>query len=230
MPFQRLIKTKTQTQMKKILVLIPVFLLAFQISKAQTEKGSQTLGLDLQFSHLKSTQSITQSTVVTSDFDTKLTNFSIGPNYSYFIADKLDIGVNLNYGYSSQNNQNPGNPGTQKSHQYGGQLFLRKYFMFGDKLGLRAGPYVGYSRDDFKSTDTYSIINTKTDNYQVGANLALVYYPAKKLGISATLANANYNHYKQKDGARETGHGDNFNFNIINDGLGLSVFYVFGGK
>ena len=42
--------------MKKILVLIPAFLLAFQISKAQTEKGSQTIGIDLQFTHQKTSQ------------------------------------------------------------------------------------------------------------------------------------------------------------------------------
>lgn len=216
--------------MKKFLVLIPAFLLAFQISKAQTEKGSQTLGIDVQFMHQKSSQNVIQPGANPYDSDFKITNFSIGPTYSYFIADKLDIGAVLSYSYNKQNDQNTSYSNTQLSHQYGAEIFLRKYFMFGDKLGLRTGPYLGYFRYDFKFTGSGTANNNKTDNYVAGANMALVYYPVKKLGLSATLANLSYNHSKQKDDTGQIGSGDNVNFNLINDGLLLSVFYVFGGK
>ncbi|SDG14413.1 outer membrane beta-barrel protein [Mucilaginibacter sp. P25] len=215
--------------MKKILILIPVFLLAFQISKAQTEKGSQTLGIDLQFMYQKSTQNAFQSVPNPYESEVKNTNFSIGPNYSYFIADKLDIGVSLNYAHTSQNGKNSNYPNNVTSHQYGAALFLRKYFMFGDKLGLRAGPYIGYSRYDFRSADTST--PTKTDSYVAGATMGLVYYPTKKLGVAATLANFSYNHSKIKDDYNsQIGSTNNVNFNIINNGVLLSVFYIFGGK
>jgi hypothetical protein len=216
--------------MKKILVLIPAFLLVFQISKAQTEKGSQTLGIDVQFTHQKSTQSIIVPAANPYNSDFKATNFSIGPNYSYFIADKLDIGVNLNYSYISQDNQDPSYSSSQNSHQYGANLFLRKYFMFSDKLGLRAGPYLGYTRYDFKSVNAGNVTKNKSDNYFAGANMALVYYPVKKLGVSATLASLSYQHSKLKDDTGQIGSGNNVFFNLVNDGLSLSVFYVFGGK
>ena len=62
--------------------------------------------------------------------------------------------------------------------------------------------------------------------------MSLVYYPAKKLGLAATLANLSYNHSKIKDSDHNSqiGSANNVNFNIINNGLLLSVFYVFGSK
>jgi long-subunit fatty acid transport protein len=216
--------------MKKILVLIPAFLLAFQISKAQTEKGSQTIGIDVQFTHQKTSENIIRPGVDTYNSDFKLTNFNIGPTYSYFIVDKLDIGTSLTYAYAKLDNQNTSYSSIQTSRQYGANIFLRKYFMFGDKFGLRAGPYLGYFRYNYKTNNDGSITTNKTDNYIVGANLAFVYYPVKKLGISAMLANLSYQHSKLKDATRQTGGGDNVNFNVINNGLGLSIFYVFGGK
>ncbi|MFC0512689.1 autotransporter outer membrane beta-barrel domain-containing protein [Mucilaginibacter angelicae] len=216
--------------MKKILVLIPAFLLAFQISKAQTEKGSQTLGIDVQFTHQKTSQDRSLPGFDSYAYDFKATNFSIGPTYSYFIADKLDIGISANYGYYKQDSNDNNYATNQSSHQYGASLFLRKYFMFGDKLGLRAGPYLGYTRYDFRSNANGSFIKTKNDSYNVGANMALVYYPAKKLGVAATLANLSYNHTKIKDDAGLHGSSDNVFFNLVNDGLAISVFYTFGGK
>ncbi|WP_114940426.1 hypothetical protein [Mucilaginibacter endophyticus] len=216
--------------MKKILIVIPVLLLVFQISKAQTEKGSQTIGTDLLFLHQKSSQNYVVPGGGPYNSDFKVTNFNFGPTYSYFIADKLDIGLSANYGYTKQDNNNSSYSSNQTSHQYRASLFMRKYFMFGDKLGLRAGPYLGYSRSDFKSIDAGNVTKNKTDNYSVGANMALVYYPVKKLGVSAMLANVSYQHSKLKDDTGQIGSGDNVFFNLINDGLSLSVFYTFGGK
>ncbi|WPU97248.1 hypothetical protein SNE26_14570 [Mucilaginibacter sp. cycad4] len=216
--------------MKKILVLIPAFLLAFQISKAQTEKGSQTIGIDLQFQHQKSSENTIRPGFDTYNSDFKLTIFNAGPTYSYFIADKLDIGTSLTYAYTKQDNRNTSYSSTQTTRQYAAELFLRKYFMFGDKFGLRTGPYIGYARYDFKYIDAGTATRNKSDNYFAGANMALVYYPVRKLGVSATLANLSYSHSKLKDDTRQTGSGDNVTFNLINNGLALSVFYVFGGK
>ena len=220
--------------MKKILLLIPAFLLAFQISKAQTEKGSQTLGLDLGYSHASSDNSYTaQGSTAVSSVSNKRTSFLIGPSYSYFIADKLDIGTRLLY--ATGNQTNGGNMANkQHSTEYSANLFLRKYFMYGDKIGIRTGPYIGYNRSNYKYTfddPTYasSNNNTKTDSYNGGVNLGLVYYPSKKVGVSATLANLNYNHYKSKDpNNQQSTTGDSVDLRLISNDLSISVFYTFG--
>jgi hypothetical protein len=220
--------------MKKILLLIPAFLLAFQISKAQTEKGSQTLGLDLGFSHASSNNSyITPGGAAVSNLDSKRTSFLIGPGYSYFIADKLDIGTNL---YYARGNQTDAVNLTTRQHstEYSAKVFLRKYFMYNDKIGIRTGPYIGYNRSSYKYTyddpaNAGSNTNSKTDSYAAGVNLGLVYYPSKKVGVAATLANLNYSHYKSKDtNGQQSGSGDSIDFRLISNDIAISVFYTFG--
>jgi hypothetical protein len=221
--------------MKKVLLLIPAFLLAFQISKAQTEKGSQTLGVNVGFNYQKS-KNLSINPYDNSSFNStiKTTGFSIGPNYSYFIADKLDIGANLNYAGYSLDDNSPNYPTNRDSHEYSAQIFLRKYFMYGNKLGIRTGPYFGYGRYNTKYTysgaDVIYNNSEKINGYSAGINLGLVYYPSKSLGVSANLANLSYNHTKSDNDKQGNGSSDNFNANFISNNLALSVFYVFSAK
>lgn len=220
--------------MKKVLLLIPAFLLAFQISKAQTEKGSQTLGVNVSFHSQKSSNVINDPNSGSSyNLNSKSSSFGIGPSYSYFIANKLDIGVNLGYDHMSNTNSQGSSPYRSRQYDYSAQLFLRKYFMYTDKIGLRAGPYVGYGKYNTKNTysdpnqasDTY-----KSDNYSAGANLALVYYPSRNIGISASLANIAYQHSKGNDESPNNYSTNTFDASFISSNVGLSLFYVFGAK
>jgi len=224
--------------MNKSFIFIAALLFIFQVSRAQTEKGAQTLGADIQILSSTNTTVSTSPGVLSSyTTTTKNTNFNLGPNYSYFIANQLDIAASLNYASAVNNNTdnlNSFNPSKQHSTGYGAKLSLRKYFMYTDKFGIRTGPFIDYSKTN--ETDTYSgasaIDNStnKTDNFNAGVNLAVVYYPSKRLGVSASLASLNYNHYKTDSGNQGHSSGDDVNFNFINDGLSLSIFYVFGKK
>src|ERR1700761_8407616 len=130
--------------MKKLIIIITAILFSYQISKAQTEKGSQTLGISTSLNlHNESDVTMNQADNTTSLSKSKITGFSIGPDYSYFIADKLDLGASLSY--SSMNYNNGANyPNNYDTKNYSGIIFLRKYFLYQNKLGFRAGPYVGY--------------------------------------------------------------------------------------
>jgi hypothetical protein len=228
--------------MKKSLILITAFLLAFQFSKAQTEKGDQTLGTYLGFQYTKNSDyTIFVGDNSTSNNNSKTTAFSIGPNYSYFIKDNLDIGGVFSYTYSGTTNStenlattNDNYPVKQTTNNYSLSLFVRKYFMYKNKIGIRTGAYAGYS--DGTTKNTYSVSNALynydgTNNYyDAGTNLDLVYYPSKSLGISATLANLEYVHYKSSSTTQGHDSSDTIEFNVFNTGLSLSVFYVFGGK
>jgi len=171
--------------------------------------------------------------------NTKTTTFNIGPNYSYFIADKLEIGAFLSYSSSSATNNSDNYAITNyltktSSDNFSGSLFIRKYFMYKNVVGFRTGGYIGYSGGSGKNTYTsaYTIYNyTSTTNYYSGgANIDLVYYASKKLGIAATLANLEYYHYTANNGSQGHDSGDNITFSFINSGLSLSVFFVLGGK
>ncbi|HEY8999877.1 MAG TPA: outer membrane beta-barrel protein [Mucilaginibacter sp.] len=219
--------------MKKALLLIAVLFLTALASYAQTEKGSQTLGVDLGFTYLNST-GITVNPYDNSNYNSsnKSTRFNIGPSYSYFIGDKLDLGTSLSYSQNTYSYPPGNNLEKQSERDFGGAIYLRKYFMFQEKIGLRAGPRVGYYHDVNKTTYGPSMAiyneNTTTDNFVGGLNLDLVYYPSKHLGFTASLANLYYTHYKSNSGTQGNAKGDNFNASFINDGLSLSIFYAFG--
>jgi hypothetical protein len=216
--------------MKRSFILVAVLLIACSASYAQTQKGDQTLGLNFAFAYNNS------SGVVVNGNNTlqqggKTTQFSIGPSYSYFIADKLDLGTTFSF-LTNTSTYPPGyNISKYSTNNIGGIVYLRKYCMFNDKLGLRTGPYVGYNYN--KTTETFTgtpavIQDTKTDYYNAGMRLELVYYPSKRLGLSTYLASLDYNHFTSSTGTSGHNSGDNFYFNVIGSGLSISVFYAFG--
>jgi len=221
--------------MKKTLFLIAAMVLAVTLSHAQTEKGSQTLGLNLGFAYQKDNNLLVNYfDNSTTSQSSKLTSFNIGPAYSYFIADKLDLGAVLSFGTSTETFSPLANTLSKLSgHNFGGTVYLRKYFMFSDKIGLRAGPYLGYNRLNSKAfyyTNTAANQDNSTDRFSAGMRLELVYFPAKHFGFSASLASLDYGHYKTDSGARGSSSGDNIDLNLVSNGLSFSVFYVFGSK
>jgi len=222
--------------MKRSLILIPAFLFLVQISKAQTEKGSQTLGVNLGFEYFdQSGVNISTADNSLTAESTKYTSFSVGPSYSYFIADNLDLGATLNY---SLNNYNYGPDNyyitRQDNKNYGGTVFLRKYVLYKNKIGFRVGPYFGYSIGDQKFIYTWQFntnnSDSKSNSYQGGANLDLVYYPTKHLGVSISLANLDYEHTRTNSGAQGFANEDGVNFDFVNNNLAVSLLYVFGGR
>ena len=224
--------------MKKLVILVAVLLFASLASQAQTSKGDQTLGADLGFSYSKGNQLYLDpsSGSVDNSSNGKTTSFTISPNYSYFIADNLDLGASLDY-VSYVNNANNTNPGYQNKNAnrtYGASVFLRKYFMYQNKIGLRVGAYISYDKQtynyDYPEPNSINDYDSNQDDYIGGLNLALVYYPAKHLGLSASLANLSYTHSKANNGDQGTSSNNTVDFGYINDGLTCSVFYVFGGK
>lgn len=219
--------------MKKTLLLIALFLTAL-ISNAQTEKDYQTLGLNLGFHYIKgNTFTANPSTSAISPGGNRTTSFNIGPAYSYFIADKLDVGGFLSYSLGDTNIQSyyPFSETKVSNHAYGGGFFLRKYFMLGNKVGLRTGPYVSYNKTE--SSTTYPEPYTSSDNSNVietggiSMQLDFVYYPAKNLGFTAHIADLGFSYYVTHDNQHDSTNGKSANFNLLNNNLSLSVFYAF---
>lgn len=221
--------------MKKQFLAVAALALTFQLANAQTEKGRQNIGLNFTVttSNQKSDFAV-PPTGVSQVQTNKYTDINVGPNYSYFIANNLDLGVGLGYGYTNQNNNAGSVTNKTINEGYSASLYLRKYVLYNNKFGFRTGGRVGYSHSDSKYTYNTTIPTgtnqTKNNGYNAGLMFDLVYYPSSKLGITATLANAGYYHNKSTSDTNDHSTSDNFNFNFINNGLGLSVFYTFGGK
>jgi hypothetical protein len=221
--------------MNRSVILIPALLFLAQISKAQTEKGTQTLGVNLSYNYSdESGVSINPYDNTKSSQSYKYTLYSIGPSYSYFIANDLDLGATLNYSVNNYYNGPSDNSYTQDNKSYGGTVFLRKYVLYKNKIGFRVGPYLGYSMGDqkyiYSGQNSISNSDSKLKTYDGGAALDLVYYPTKHLGLSVSLADLDYQHTKANSGAQEFSNTDQVHFDFINNNLAVSLLYVFGGK
>lgn len=223
--------------MTKAITFAIAILLSATVVSAQTQKGSQTLGVSATYYHQDTKQGILNpNTNVYQDQNMKTTIFGIAPGYSYFIADNVDIGTVLSYSYNKSSYESPSsNSNSQSGRSYGASLFLRKYFLYQGKLGIRTGPYFHYGwgdgRNDFGAAPSGE---NKTTNrgYAAGANVDLVYFPTKSFGVTASLADASYAHSttKYENNSLRRDKNDVVNLSLINNGLTLGVIYVFGQR
>jgi hypothetical protein len=214
--------------MYKKLLLLTFAVVTIQAAKAQTEKGSQNRGATFQVS--TSTSNSRSFNQVTNSYGDnskgKATTYGISPNYSYFIADKLDLGASLGYSHYLQTYSPDANSiGNTKANDFNASIALRKYYLFDDKVGIRTGPYVSYDRIRRTYTYTSSQNVDNLDIYSGGIQVDFVYYPTKKIGVAAGLGNLSYTH--QKIAGFNDGSQNTFNLSFVNS-LALSVYYVFG--
>ncbi|MES2267954.1 MAG: hypothetical protein V4520_14430 [Bacteroidota bacterium] len=215
--------------MYKKLLLVFVSVIAIQTAKAQTQKGSQMLGASFGFSTSSSDSKPLDANTNTygSNVHSKTTSYNVYPNYSYFIADNLDLGFTVGYGRSKQENtDNTGLQNLQKSHTFSAGAYLRKYVLYDNKIGIRTGPYVNYSYGKQETAYSYYATQYNYSNkiYAGGVGLDFVYFPVKKLGLAARLGNINYV-YQTTDGSNK-GTYKAFNLNFV-DAVDFSVNYVF---
>ncbi|RYY29600.1 MAG: hypothetical protein EOP41_02360 [Sphingobacteriaceae bacterium] len=194
--------------MKKHVTLIVSLFLFYTIATAQTQKGNQLLGGNISFLAASGTSDYSNFNNPAYNYSNKnkTTSFGIGPVYSYFLADQLDLGVTLNYGTSITTfNYSAGNPTLTtlpnkiSNQSYIGGVYLRKYFLYKQKAGIRTGPFAEYQR--FKYNNEYLGPQTNYNNIQsgnsisAGLGLDLVYFPTSRFGIFANLGAVNYTHY-----------------------------------
>jgi len=221
--------------MYKKLLLAFVSIIAIQTAKAQTEKGSQMLGASFIISTTSSDIKALNPGNNTYELriHEKLSYYNIAPTYSYFIADKLDIGVSVGYTHVSQKDDVVdvnGSDFSNKTNGFSGAVYLRKYFLYENKIGIRTGPFFDY---EHSNTTQSSYNDPENDNhantYTGGVGLDFVYFPVKKLGLSAGIGNLNYSHRTAVAGSNDASKitSNSFNLNFANS-LTLSVNYVFG--
>jgi hypothetical protein len=227
--------------MKKIAILIPFFLLTILAVNAQTQQGTQNLGLSLGFYSSSGSYSYQYGTpTVYQPVTVKTTGFSTLPNYSYFIANNLDLGVSVGFGTETDKSNDLTNNivSTQHTKNYSGSLYLRKYYLYNNKVGIRTGPYLFYQYSN--SDASYSNIDQGSNTYngkyfQGGINADFVYYPTSKIGLAVNLGSLYYSHIttnsRQQNTSANVGQNassNSVNLQLLNNNLTLSAFYAFG--
>src|SRR5258707_7457431 len=133
--------------MKRLSVSIALFLLVLQAVNAQNQKGNQTLGIGLAFGVNGGSYNYLSGNPGSLDYTTSSASyFSTNPGYSYFVSNNLDIGVSVGFGNGTSNyNDRTANQVTKQNNKnYYGSMYLRKYFLYNNKICIRTGPYIAY--------------------------------------------------------------------------------------
>lgn len=215
--------------MYKKLLLAFVSIITIQTVKAQTEKGSQMLGVSFGVSTTSSNSKVIDyNTNALTNVHGSGTNYNIAPTYSYFIADKLDIGLSAGYSHEKQDYAGLYSPFNTVSNGFNAGISLRKYFLYDNKIGIRTGPVFNYQHG--KSTQEYPLnaqnSSEGTSNiYSGGLGLDFVYFPVKRLGLTAALGGLNYAHQDIKGTNPST--SNSFDASFANRFI-FSINYAFG--
>lgn len=215
--------------MKKLTFLLLAALSGLAAS-AQTEKGSHLIGGSFSANHSNLKQ-LNVNPVTNQDLSTnqKKNTFSIGPSYSYFIADNLGLGVSLGYSNSHEDVYNSNQNSEVTFNAYTGSVSLDKYFLYDKKIGIRVGPYALYrfGKQQNYYADPINYNNEGTQkSISAGLTMAFVYFPVKKIALVAGIGSLSYDRLKYEDlSAKST--TNNFTFDLLSS-ASFSIYYSFG--
>jgi hypothetical protein len=217
--------------MKKLFLSALALSLAF-LSQAQITKGTTFIGGGIGIGHYGSTGGDTTSSYQ----NPHSSNYSIAPTVGWAVKDDLVFGVSLGYGYGKTDYDGSSSP-INKSNNYFGSLFLKKYKPLGKSFSLFGQGSLGftYSKTSSDLAQQYS-----SSQSSWGPSLALIpgvaYRVGRHLQAEATLpglAVINYNHttYTQKSQNNPDQHSTSSGFAISTalsnfSQLTFSILYV----
>jgi hypothetical protein len=225
---------------KKIFMMLLALSSAARL-KAQTQKGDQLLGISGGFGWGQSMVDYISSANNYGYYESEGKNrsYTVGPNYSIFVVDNLDLGGNIGYSHqkSTLTHIQTGNSYSEKAnaHELAAVVYLRKYFLYDNKVGIRTGPFASYGIT--KSAVNYVLLSGSSATSIVapisgaiisgGLGLDFVYFPCKELGLAASPGSLRYTSIYRKDDIMHTkGSYNKFGFNFVS-GVNLSVFFAF---
>jgi hypothetical protein len=222
--------------MYKKLFVAMVAVAASITANAQTQKGSQLLGGSLSFGFSQE-KGKRFNGVNTYNAEDKTSYFGIGPDYSYFIADNLDLGANAGYSYNKSETSDSYNATgaalAVRSRAFSVGMNLRKYFLYDGKIGIRTGPFVQYVLNK-QTPDNFGDIPGRLSNdiYDIktiagGLGLDIAFFPTRHLGFTTSIGSVRYRHSNNKGSYGDT-RTNGMDLSFMSSGLTISAFYAFG--
>jgi hypothetical protein len=206
--------------MKQKLLLLSILLLAFAgTASAQSHKGEFYLGgsLSYDYNSYGSTNTFNYNEGYTIYTTSKITSFSIRPEFGFFISDKWSIGIQPVYSRTSGTETSNFFSYTTAADDYvssdpyhndvvGIGVHARYYCMISDKFGFF--PEFGIST---LNNTTYF----KYGTFSLGGTPNFVFFPTPKLGVNLGFGGVSYNlDYQTKDSTFHLGLNDNISFGL----------------
>ncbi len=212
--------------MKHTLLLSLIFLFFCGAASAQTGSGKFYIGGSMNYSYNSygSENTYSYASGYTNYYVTKVSTFTMSPEFGFFLSNKLSIGIQGSYSHGS---------GTESSYYYsylnttdnyvktdvystnviGVGLDLRYYCMITEKFGFF--PQIGF-------TTLNNTANLNNGTFAIGASPNFVFFPTKKLGVTLGFGNIGYSlDYQTKNHTITAG---------LDNNLFLGLNYYWGGK
>jgi hypothetical protein len=205
---------------QKLLALSILFITCISAASAQTgHKGEYYLGgsLSYDYSTYGSSNTYNYSDGYTIYTTSKISSFSIRPEFGFFLSDKWSIGIQPVYSRSAGTETSNYHSYTTPANNYissdnyhndvvGIGVHARYYAMISDKFGFF--PEFGIST---LNNTTYF----KYGTFSLGATPNFVFFPTPKLGVNLGFGGAAYNlDYQTKNSTFHAGLNDNISFGL----------------
>lgn len=210
-----------------ILLLAAIFpLKAFN----QISQGSIVVGgsLSLSVSNEKTEQ----------DGDTEdgptTTHFSLIPDFEYFLADNLSVGLGIGYSLDRSKSEGANTETIYKDGTFLVNPYIKKYFSLGDRAYFYGqailGLGFGKETNEVKAGTITTSVEENYNTFSLGIVPGFKFDVTEKIGLEAGIGYVGYvNHtYKSGSGNNEEKEITNtFQFNFIPNSLTLGIRYTF---
>jgi opacity protein-like surface antigen len=216
--------------MKKLLVLSLVALSTLTVNaqrkktRANTSQGNWALRIGAGYS------TNTDDEVGTNAVD-KVTNINLKPSIGYFIADNLEIGLNINI--DNQKNSMTdvlSNNATVNTNKLGFGVYGLKYFPINNWFALTGGVELGLGNGEVKTQfNNLTPVSSTTNEFGGAANLGLAFTPVNNLAIQANIIGLGAISGTQSNVAPTKDRNfSNFGLNAYRTPASVSLVYYFG--
>lgn len=219
--------------MKKIIVLSLVTVMAFNAdaqrrrTRANTSQGNWAISLDGRYA------SNTQDP--SGDLLIKNTDLGIAPSIGYFVADNLELGLDLNIGNNKTSNRSsisPLNTTNTDQNSTGFGLYVRKYWPVNNWFAFTGKVNAGTSFGNIDNTTTIGTVVTtsgsSSTNYYGGINLGLAFTPVNNIALQSTIGGLNFrNSVIDPTGPSNSTNNTDIDFGITNQ-VNFGITWFFG--
>lgn len=234
--------------MKKVFVLTALAIGSATATMAQTTAGAIAVGATVGISATSSKTETKVGSTTTSTDGPKTTTFSFLPDVSYFLSDKLALGIAIGYRGENTSRKTNSNGTDYELKNKGGAFlvepFAKYYISVGEKaafllrggLGLQFGNNKDQRINTIQTgpgTFTTTIVEdpTKSTTISIGVRPGFIFFPADKWGVELSLGQNLLGYSHRTDKVTGTGYESKTKYNTIEFlnintlGVGASVYY-----
>ena len=229
--------------MKKLLILLTLSQLFIFTANAQIEKGRILIGGKLNFNNSNSDQWFGELPN-TSGRESKSIEFNFHPQIGYTLGNNWILGtmlifkagktvVNQN---SSTSSSSTSDRLTTNDRAFGGALFIRKYFPFGEKFSgfaeFNSGSVWQNQESNYERTDSEATISeTKYNELQSNMLAGIAYFPKNWLAVelSSNLLSFTHSQRKNEDDIQNL-NSNKFDFGMSTSSINLGVSFFLNNR